>query len=116
MKLKPQQTKKKKAKPQQVKLSPEEQLEFEKKHIRLIALNFRPKDIADMFIVTSTTNISKTDEGNNRKKLYAAYGFQNCRDVTVYALQHGLITQQQANATLGPEIKIVDWASVKNIE
>ena len=93
----------------QKKLLPEEQLESDKKHFTLIALNYRPCDIALKF------GISETDEGNNRKKLYLAYGIQNGRDVTVYALKHGLIKQQEANDTLAPETKIVNWATIKNI-
>ena len=92
------------------KITPEGQLESDKKHIRLIALGWGALSITEQFV------LEKFDEGNKRKKLYSDYIIANDREATIYALKHGIITQAEAEATLAPYTVYVDWALVKDIE
>ena len=93
----------------ELRLCPEMQLETDKKHLKLIAMGLGVSDIA------TNLNITSSDEGNKRKRLYQLHGFNNDREVTIFAIMNGIISQADAEDTLCTGFKKVDWNAVKNI-
>ncbi len=93
----------------QEKLTAEQQLEKDKKHLRLIALNWRPSAIANELMI----NTNK--ECYERGKLYYIYDLEDTRETVVFALQHGIITLVEAAQTLSPSTSVINWRLVKDI-